>query len=186
MIRSLAAHHDTHDLDATEDSLRSTLCLSSNPNTPPTGPGYAKCLLLRTPKTSAITTTTNTLYVHPISPPASPSPDTTTPDDPSILGMAIFYTTYSTFTASPGLKMEDLYIRPEYRGQGYGTVLIQALADEVRRMGGWRLEWSCARGNARTLEFYKALGAREMDEWVGMRIEGKELVELAGRGRSVG
>jgi len=81
--------------------------------------------------------------------------------------------------------MEDLYIRPEYRGKGYGTVLIQALANEVLKMGGSRLEWSCARGNARTLEFYKALGAREMDDWVGLRVEGKGLAELAGRGREM-
>ncbi|GAB7342316.1 hypothetical protein MBLNU457_g0545t1 [Dothideomycetes sp. NU457] len=135
MIRAQAAHHDTPKIAATEETLRSTLSLAPSPNTPPTSPGYAKCLLLRAPKTPPITTTTNTL----LSPPASPtsnSSSSSSSSDASILGLAIYYPTYSTFAACPGLKMEDLYIRPEYRGAGYGTLLIRALADEVRRMGG--------------------------------------------------
>lgn len=181
MIRAQAAHHDTHKIAATEETLRSTLCLASSPSTPPTGPGYATCLLLRAPKAPPMTTTTNTL----LSPPASPTSNDSS-DDASILGLAIYYPTYSTFAACPGLKMEDLYIRPEYRGAGYGTLLIQALADEVRKMGGTRLEWSCARGNEATLGFYRARGARQMDEWVGMRVEGEELLSLAKRAQGIG
>lgn len=82
--------------------------------------------------------------------------------------------------------MEDLYIRPEHRGKGYGTLLIAALADEVLRMGGNRLEWCCAKGNMKTLGFYRGLGAQEMDEWVGLRVEGEQIIDLAERGRGMG
>jgi len=180
MIRAQAAHHNTHKIAATEETLRSTLCLAASPTTPPTGPGYAKCLLLRAPETPPITTTTNTL----LSPPASPTCNDSS-DDASILGLAIYYPTYSTFAARPGLKMEDLYVRSEYRGAGYGTLLIQALADEVRKMGGTKLEWSCARANERTLGFYRARGARMMDEWVEMRVEGEDLANLAKRAQRI-
>lgn len=110
--------------------------------------------------------------------------------------MALYYTSYSTWLAAPGIFLEDLYIRPEFRKRGFGKLLIQRLAREAvemssgshgdggeggRRVRG-RLEWSVLKWNEPSLNFYRNLGAVRLDEWVGMRVDGDTLLELAGQG----
>lgn len=75
--------------------------------------------------------------------------------------------------------MEDLFIRPEYRGRGYGKKLLQELAREVKKIGGTRLEWSVLRWNQPSIDFYEGLGAKKQDEWWGMRVDFAALDKMA-------
>ena len=93
--------------------------------------------------------------------------------------MALYFYNYSTWTGVPGIYLEDLFVKPTYRKRGYGKALIKALAKEVVRIGGKRLEWSCLTWNTPSLEFYASLGAKQKDEWVGLRVEGDDLAKLA-------
>lgn len=93
--------------------------------------------------------------------------------------MAMFFNNYSTWRGAPGVYLEDLFVQPEYRGRGYGKLLIRALARETVRIGGARLEWSCLKWNEPSLKFYRGLGAQEMTEWVGLRVDGEALERLA-------
>jgi len=95
--------------------------------------------------------------------------------------MALYFYNYSTWRARPGIYLEDLYIRESERGHGYGTRLLGELAKEVLAMGGGRLEWSVLKWNEPSIGFYKSIGAQKMDDWVGMRMDGEGLVELAKR-----
>ena len=94
--------------------------------------------------------------------------------------MALFFPNYSTWRAAPGIYLEDLYVREQYRGRGYGTRLLRELARETERIGGKRLEWSVLRWNEPSLRFYEGIGAERLEEWVGMRVEGEGLGRLAG------
>ncbi|KAF2730975.1 GCN5-related N-acetyltransferas-like protein [Polyplosphaeria fusca] len=96
-----------------------------------------------------------------------------------IAGMALYFYNYSTWTAVPGIYLEDLFVRPEYRKRGYGKALIKKLAQEVVSMGGQRLEWSCLTWNTPSLEFYASLGAVRKDAWVGLRLDGDALNKYA-------
>ena len=94
--------------------------------------------------------------------------------------MALYFTNYSTWRGAPGIYLEDLFIRPEYRGRGYGKRMLQELAKGTKKIGGQRLEWSVLKWNEPSIKFYKAIGARPMDEWMGMRVDGEALDKMAG------
>lgn len=96
-----------------------------------------------------------------------------------VAGMALYFHNYSTWRAKPGIYLEDLFVRPKFRRRGYATVLLKALAGEVRKIDGARLEWACLKWNVNALKFYEGLGAKQMDEWVGLRVDGDELGKLA-------
>ncbi|EOD52745.1 hypothetical protein GTA08_BOTSDO10271 [Neofusicoccum parvum] len=96
-----------------------------------------------------------------------------------VAGMALFFHNYSTWRAKPGIYLEDLFVKPKYRKRGYGKLLIQELAKEVQRTNGGRLEWSCLKWNEPSLKFYAGIGAKQMEEWVGLRVDGEALVKLA-------
>ncbi|KAF2502258.1 GCN5-related N-acetyltransferas-like protein [Lophium mytilinum] len=96
-----------------------------------------------------------------------------------VAGMALYFHNYSTWRAAPGIYLEDLFVKPKYRKRGYGKALIRELAQEVVRIKGGRLEWSCLNWNKPSLEFYEALGAKRMVEWVGLRVDGDALTKLA-------
>ncbi|MCJ1300861.1 hypothetical protein MMC08_003660 [Hypocenomyce scalaris] len=98
-------------------------------------------------------------------------------------GMALYFNNYSTWRASPGIYLEDLFIRPDYRKRGYGKMLLGELARETLVIGGKRLEWSVLKWNQPSLEFYESLGAVRMEEWVGMRVERDGLEKLSEFGR---
>lgn len=94
--------------------------------------------------------------------------------------MALYFNNYSTWHAAPGVYLEDLFVKTEFRGRGYGKLLIGALAKEVKRIGGKRLEWCCLKWNQPSLDFYKKLGAVQMQDWVTLRADGEALDKLAG------
>ena len=85
--------------------------------------------------------------------------------------MALFFNNYSTWRGAPGVYLEDLFVRPEFRGRGYGKRLLGELALEAKKIGAKRLEWSVLKWNEPSINFYKSIGAQQMDEWVGMRVD---------------
>ncbi|KAF2842622.1 acetyltransferase [Patellaria atrata CBS 101060] len=99
--------------------------------------------------------------------------------DMRVAGMALYFYNYSTWRAAPGIYLEDLFVRPEYRKKGYGGLLIRELAKQVVGLNGGRLEWACLKWNENALNFYRGLGAKTMDEWVGLRVDGDALIKLA-------
>jgi GNAT superfamily N-acetyltransferase len=98
-----------------------------------------------------------------------------------ILGMAIWFKSFSTWTGHHGIFLEDLFVRPEARGAGVGQMLMVELAAIAERSGYPRIDWSVLTWNEPALRFYRALGAAPQDEWIGYRLSGDGLDALAGR-----
>jgi GNAT superfamily N-acetyltransferase len=99
--------------------------------------------------------------------------------DVGVVGIALWFLSYSTWTGVPGIYLEDLYVRPGYRGGGAGRALLAALAAECVSKGYRRLQWSVLDWNTPSIEFYRRLGAELTPEWVGCRMTGDSLAELA-------
>jgi len=97
-------------------------------------------------------------------------------------GFALFFHNFSTWLGKPGLYLEDLFVRPTLRGQGFGKALLVELARIAVERGCGRLEWSVLDWNEPSIGFYKALGAVPMDEWTTFRVTGEALVALAQEG----
>lgn len=96
----------------------------------------------------------------------------------AVAGFALWFRNFSTWTGNPGIYLEDLYVRPELRGHGYGKALLTALAELCVERGYDRLQWWVLDWNTPSIEFYKALGATPMDEWTVFRLDGRALREL--------
>lgn len=86
-------------------------------------------------------------------------------DDDVVAGMALYFTTFSTWLGKPGIWLEDLFVRPEHRGKGHGLALLQHL----RTLTDGRVEWTVLDWNTPSIEFYDALGARPVDGWLRYR-----------------
>lgn len=95
------------------------------------------------------------------------------------VGMALYFYNYSTWRAKPGIYLEDLFVPEAERKKGYGLMLLKALARECVAMGGGRMDWSVLKWNKPSIRFYESIGAKAMDEWVGMRVDREDLVKLA-------
>jgi GNAT superfamily N-acetyltransferase len=98
------------------------------------------------------------------------------------MGFALFFHNFSTFEGRPGIYLEDLFVRPEARGRGLGKALLAELARLAVARDCARLEWWVLDWNAPAIGFYRSLGARPMDEWTVMRVDGPALATLAGGG----
>ncbi|HXU24514.1 MAG TPA: GNAT family N-acetyltransferase [Tepidiformaceae bacterium] len=96
-------------------------------------------------------------------------------------GFALFFHNFSTWEGRPGIWLEDLFVRPAFRGQGHGKALLVELARLARERGCARLEWSVLDWNEPSIAFYRALGAVPMDEWTTFRVTGDALQALASR-----
>jgi GNAT superfamily N-acetyltransferase len=94
-------------------------------------------------------------------------------------GFALFFYNYSTWMGRAGLYLEDLFVRPQFRGKGIGKALLVHLAKIAVEEGCGRFEWQVLNWNTPALEFYRSLGARVMDEWSTMRVTGESLRNLA-------
>ena len=96
------------------------------------------------------------------------------------VGFALFFHNFSTFLGRAGIYLEDLFVKPEYRGRGYGKGLLTKLSEIAVERGCGRLEWWCLDWNTPSIEFYKSMGAVPMDEWTTFRITGETLQKLGG------
>ena len=101
-------------------------------------------------------------------------------DEPA--GFALFFHSFSTFLGRPGIYLEDLYVRPEFRGRGVGRVLLTHLAKLAKERGCRRLEWSVLDWNEPDIGFYESIGASPVSGWTVYRVTGKALEDLAARG----
>ena len=101
--------------------------------------------------------------------------------DGSPEGFALFFHNFSTFEGKPGIYLEDLFVTPEARGSGLGTALLAELARLAVERDCARLDWSVLDWNTPSIGFYKALGAKALDEWTGFRLEETALQALADR-----
>jgi GNAT superfamily N-acetyltransferase len=98
-----------------------------------------------------------------------------------VRGIALWFLSYSTWTGRHGIWLEDLYVHQEYRGHGYGTALLKALAGICVDRGYTRLEWTVLDWNEPSIAFYRSIGAAPQDEWTTQRLVGENLANLAGR-----
>ena len=95
------------------------------------------------------------------------------------VGFALYFHNFSTFLGQAGIYLEDLYVKPEYRGKGYGKAILKKLASIAVERGCGRLEWWCLDWNKPSIDFYRSLGAEPMDDWTVYRIAGETLTNLA-------
>jgi GNAT superfamily N-acetyltransferase len=95
------------------------------------------------------------------------------------VGFALFFHNFSTFLGKSGLYLEDLYVKPEFRGKGIGKVLLSYLAKLAIERGCGRFEWWCLDWNKPSIDFYLSKGATPMDEWTVYRVSGNKLSILA-------
>ena len=95
------------------------------------------------------------------------------------VGFALFFHNFSTFLGRAGIYLEDLYVKPEYRGRGYGKGLLKQLAKIAVERGCGRLEWWCLDWNKPSIDFYRSLGAVPMDGWTVYRLSGEMLQTAA-------
>jgi len=98
--------------------------------------------------------------------------------DGGIAGMAIWFLNYSTWQGKHGIYLEDLFIKPEFRGRGFGKALLQHLARICEEKGYGRFQWWVLDWNSPAIEFYRSLGAVAMDEWTVYRVSGEALKDL--------
>ncbi|WP_210604854.1 GNAT family N-acetyltransferase [Brevibacterium oceani] len=99
--------------------------------------------------------------------------------DGQIIGIAIWFHTFSTWTGKNGIWLEDLFVSPSRRGSGAGTALLGRLARICRERGYTRLEWCVLKWNTPSIGFYESLGAKAQDEWETYRLDGEALKEFA-------
>lgn len=99
--------------------------------------------------------------------------------DGTPVAFALFFSTFSTFLGKPGIYLEDLYVTPEMRGKGCGTLLLRYLAHLAVQRGCGRLEWSVLDWNESAIRVYRAIGAKPQDEWTVQRVAGEALSALA-------
>jgi GNAT superfamily N-acetyltransferase len=97
-------------------------------------------------------------------------------------GFALFFHTFSTFVGRPGLYIEDLFVKPEFRGRGLGKLLLVFMAKIAVERNCGRLEWACLNWNEPSIAFYQSQGARPLSEWTTYRVAGEELGRLSQSG----
>ncbi len=95
------------------------------------------------------------------------------------VGYALYFNNFSTFTGRPGIYLEDLYIQPAMRGRGFGKSLLAYLAKLAVDSNFTRVEWSVLDWNEPSIQFYRSIGAKPMDEWTAQRLDGDELHAFA-------
>ncbi len=98
------------------------------------------------------------------------------------VGFALFFHNFSTFLGRAGIYLEDLFVKPAYRGKGIGKAIFKKLGAVARERGCGRLEWWCLDWNQPSIDFYRSMGAEAMDEWTVYRISGDRLNELGDAG----
>lgn len=101
------------------------------------------------------------------------------PADPAAVGFALYFFTFSTFTGKPTLYLEDIFVLPEFRGQGIGKALLRQLARIALAADCARMEWAVLNWNESAIRFYRSLGARPLEEWTTFRMTRNAIEKLA-------
>ena len=100
-------------------------------------------------------------------------------EDGKEVGFALFFHKFSTFLGRSGLYLEDLFVKPEFRGKGYGKALLKKLAQIAVERGCGRFEWSCLDWNKPSIDVYLSMGAQPMEDWTVYRLTGEALAKMA-------
>ncbi len=95
------------------------------------------------------------------------------------VGYAMYFYSFSSFIGKPGIYLEDIFIRPEYRGRGFGKALLSFLAELAAKRNCWGLEWTCLNWNEPSIRFYESIGAIHWEGWRIYRLMGNALHQLA-------
>ena len=106
-------------------------------------------------------------------------------EDGNVVGFALWFLNYSTWLGKHGIYLEDLYVKPEHRGAGYGVALLSTLASICLERGYGRLEWWVLDWNTPARDFYASIGADALTEWIPYRVTGDSLTELAARSTKI-
>jgi GNAT superfamily N-acetyltransferase len=106
-------------------------------------------------------------------------------DEGELAGFAVWFLNYSTWTGTHGIFLEDLFIKPEFRGRGFGKALLVHLAQECVSKGYHRLKWSVLDWNQPSIDFYRSLGAESLDDWTEFRLTDESLSQLAGTSKDL-
>lgn len=100
--------------------------------------------------------------------------------------MLVYFFNYATWSAGLGICVEELYVAPEYRGvqhgeggKGYARLLFEAVAKEAERVGCVKMDWVCLKDNEKALRFYEKIGAARMEDWVVLKVGGKDIERIA-------
>jgi GNAT superfamily N-acetyltransferase len=101
-------------------------------------------------------------------------------EDGNAIGFAVYFYNFSTWLGRPGLYLEDLFVRPDVRGKGYGRALLERLAQIAQERGCGRMEWAVLDWNDPAIQFYRKLGAEPMNEWTVFRLTQDGIAKLAG------
>ena len=97
------------------------------------------------------------------------------------VGFVLYFYNFSTFVGKAGLYIEDIFVLPEERGKGYGKAIMKHLALMAYQQNLGRMEWTCLDWNINSINFYKSIGARPMDEWTNFRLTEKAILEFIGK-----
>jgi len=100
-------------------------------------------------------------------------------EDDREVGYALFFQNFSTFYGKAGIYLEDLYVKPEYRGKGYGKAILKHLAKIANERNCGRMEWCCLDWNKPSIDFYLSIGAQQLNDWTLYRVTGETLKKLA-------
>ena len=100
-------------------------------------------------------------------------------EDDHEIGYALFFQNFSTFYGKAGIYLEDLYVKPEYRGKGYGKAILKQLAKIANERNCGRMEWCCLDWNQPSIDFYLSIGAQQLNDWTLYRVTGETLKKLA-------
>jgi len=100
-------------------------------------------------------------------------------ENETAVGFAVFFHNFSTWLGRPGLYLEDLFVKPEHRGKGYGRALLIELAKIARELNCGRMEWAVLDWNEPAIQFYRKLGAKPMDDWTVFRLTRDGIAKLA-------
>jgi len=106
-------------------------------------------------------------------------------EDDQAVGFALFFTNYSTFLGKGNIYLEDLYVKEECRGRGYGKCLLAKLAEIALERGCQRLDWACLNWNTSSIEFYKSIQAKPLDEWTTFRMNTEAMENLVKNGQKL-
>lgn len=102
--------------------------------------------------------------------------------DREAVGFALFFTNFSTFVGKAGLYLEDIYIKPKYRGNGYGKRFLEKLCEIAKDREYGRMDWVCLDWNAPSIKFYKSLGAQPLNEWTIYRLTEDKINDINKKG----
>ena len=188
LIRDLAEFERCADrVEATEETLRQTILFAPDKDHPDPNPeGWSRTRVAGCLVVEATPSSVPDAQKHAPTHQTQPSPAVSELHTLEVVGIAIYYHTYSTWLAVTGIHLEDLYIAATHRKRGYATLLFAELAKLCAEISGGkgRLQWDCLKWNENALKFYEGetVGGKRLDEWVAIRLEGEDaLKHLADR-----